>query len=1128
MEKGKVAQVYQKFTQIEHVLERSDMYGVSKEPETDTLYVPILNESGKMRMERKEITYIPGFYKIFDEILVNAADNKIRDPTTDTIKVNIDRENNQISIWNNGKGIPVEMHQTENIYIPQLIFGNLLTSSNFDDSEKRMTGGRNGLGAKLTNIYSKEFTLETHDSKSGLTYKQTWKQNMRTCLPYKITKSTKKKDYTKVTFTPDLDNLNMTKITSDTELLLKKRVYDLTGSLRGIKVYLDNERIPISSFKDYISMYLELQDGKGSDNNAKIVYDRPNERWEVAVTVAESGSFQHVSFVNNISTTKGGTHVAYVADKIIMEFIDLIRKKEKTATVKPAQVKNQLFIFINCLIENPTFDSQTKENMTLRPSHFGSTCSISDGFMKRIANLGMVEKTIAMIREKEGLQLKKTDGQKRSRLSGIAKLNDANEAGGRKSKLCTLFIVEGDSALTFAVTGIPVVPQGRDHYGAFPLRGKLLNVRDASMKQKLENSEITHLKQILGLQEGKEYSSVDSLRYGHLCILVDSDLDGTHIKGLILNWLETSFPSLLRLPGFLLDFRSPIVRCSKRNDVKLFYTLNEYEEWKKKYENDKGWEIKYFKGLGTSKASDIKSYFGKIKNHLKRFRELTEDDSEKLDMVFSKKRALDRKTWLKSYSKHDQRESRLDDIVSIQDFIDKDLIEFSMYDNIRSIPCVVDGLKPGQRKILFTAFKTNMEKDIKVAQFSAEVSKMTEYCHGEQSLCETIIGMAQDYVGSNNIALFSPEGAFGTRLQGGKDAASPRYIYTKLANITRTLFPRSDDAILDYLNEDGFVIEPKYYVPILPMVLVNGAEGIGSGYSTTVLNYNPHEIAKALLRRTEYPIHTSAHAYPDIRPWYKGFLGTSCEVAPGKWIFSGVAKKTSDTTIEVTELPIQTWTESYKEFLGKLILENVVKDYKEYHTDTTVHFVIKTTPEGMRILQTHKKSSDTDSNDEQAIFLKNLKLTTTKHATNMMLFSSAGFLQKYNHVNEILEEFYQTRMQHYEKRKIFLTERITAEISRCTERIRFISSILEGTLVLNNRKKADIVEDLDKAMFVRNENSFNHLINLPLHTLSKDKIESMKSELDAMEVQYGIITSQTAEQMYKSDLLCFLEYQSTK
>ncbi|RKO93410.1 histidine kinase-like ATPase [Blyttiomyces helicus] len=419
MEKGKVAQVYQKFTQIEHVLERSDMSGVSKEPETDMLWVPILHESGKMKLERKEITYIPGFYKIFDEILVNAADNKIRDPTTDTIKVTIDRENNEISILNNGTGIPVEIHETENIYIPQLIFGNLLTSSNFDDSEKRMTGGRNGLGAKLTNIYSKELTLETHDSKSGLTYKQTWKQNMRTCLPYKISKSTKKKDYTKITFNPDLDNLNMSKITADTELILKKRVYDLTGSLRGIKVYLDNEHIPISSFKDYISMYLEIQDGKGGDNKAKIVYDRPNERWEVAVAVAESGSFQHVSFVNNISTTKGGSHVAYVADKIVTEVIDMIRKKEKTATVKPAQVKNQLFIFINCLIENSTFDSQTKENMTLRLSHFGSTCSISDGFMKRIANLGIVEKTIAMIREKEGLQLKKTDGQKRSSLSEL-------------------------------------------------------------------------------------------------------------------------------------------------------------------------------------------------------------------------------------------------------------------------------------------------------------------------------------------------------------------------------------------------------------------------------------------------------------------------------------------------------------------------------------------------------------------------------------------------------------------------------------------------------------------------------------------------------------------------------------
>ena len=180
--------------------------------------------------------------------------------------------------------------------------------------------------------------------------------------------------------------------------------------------------------------------------------------------------------------------------------------------------------------------------------------------------------------------------------------------------------------------------------------------------------------------------------------------------------------------------------------------------------------------------------------------------------------------------------------VSYQDFVNKELVLFSNLDNERSIPCVVDGFKPGQRKVMFTCLKRNDKREVKVAQLAGSVGEMSAYHHGEASLMGTIIGLAQDFVGSNNINLLMPIGQFGTRLAGGKDHASPRYIFTQMSPLTRLIFNANDDPLLKYLNEDNQRIEPEWYMPIIPMVLVNGADGIGTGWMTKIPNYNPRYV----------------------------------------------------------------------------------------------------------------------------------------------------------------------------------------------------------------------------------------------------------------------------------------------
>ncbi|RKO89490.1 Dna topoisomerase Iia AtpaseADP [Blyttiomyces helicus] len=365
-----VEEIYQKKTPIEHVLLRPDSYIGSIEYQT----VPMWVLDGEAGMVFRNVSYVPGLYKIFDEIIV-------RDSTMDTIKVVIDPVTSTISVHNNGRGIPIEIHAKEKVYVPELIFGNLLTSSNYDDGEKKTTGGRNGYGAKLANIFSTEFIVETADAVTGKKFMQVFNNNMSKKSTPKITDNPKGEDFTRITFKPDLAKFGMTHLDDDFVALATKRVHDLAGCIRGIKVFLNDTRLKLKDFRDYVSLYLP----DTGANKPVIIHERPSERWEVAFSLSDSSTgFQQVSFVNSISTTKGGTHVAHVADQIVNTLLEAAKKKDKKAApLKPMQVRNHLWVFVNCQIENPAFDSQTKENMTLKPSSFGSKCTLSEEFLKK-------------------------------------------------------------------------------------------------------------------------------------------------------------------------------------------------------------------------------------------------------------------------------------------------------------------------------------------------------------------------------------------------------------------------------------------------------------------------------------------------------------------------------------------------------------------------------------------------------------------------------------------------------------------------------------------------------------------------------------------------------------------------
>nr|CAI5835743.1 unnamed protein product [Callosobruchus analis] len=1036
-----IEKIYQKKSQLEHILLRPDTYIGSVEKVTEQMWV-----WDKEKECMREVEYVPGLYKIFDEILVNAADNKQRDKTMDCIKIEVNAEDNVISVWNNGQGIPVTIHKEEKMYVPSMIFGHLLTSSNYNDEEEKVTGGRNGYGAKLCNIFSTKFTVETASKEYKRQFKQTWAANMTKTSEPKV-KDFSGEDYTKITFSPDLAKFKMDKLDDDIVGIISRRAFDVAASTRGVKVFLNGKRVPVKTFKDYIEMYIKGREDD-SGNNLKVIYEVCNERWEVGLTMSDKG-FQQMSFVNSIATTKGGRHVDYVTDMIVKQLIEVLKKKNKGGiNIKPFQVKNHMWVFINCLIVNPTFDSQTKENMTLQVKSFGSKCTLSEKFITQVTKSGIVESVLSWAKFKAQNELEKKGGKKQMKLKGIPKLEDANEAGGKNALKCTLILTEGDSAKSTVVSGLAIV--GRDYYGIFPLKGKILNVREATHKQILENQEINNIIKILGLQYKKKYNTVETLRYGKVMIMTDQDQDGSHIKGLFINFIHHNWPELLK-QNFIEQFITPIVKARKKNECISFYSLPEFEEWKAENPNHHTYSIKYYKGLGTSDRAEGREYFANIDRHRIRFKYTGQTDDDHIMLAFSKKHIEHRKEWLTNFMVEKYLYEKDTRVVTYTDFINQELILFSNGDNIRSIPSMVDGFKPGQRKVLYVCLKRNDKREMKVGQLVGSVMEKAAYHHGEMSLSMTIINMAQNYVGSNNINLLEPKGQFGTRLVGGKDSASPRYIFTKLSPLTRMIFHPHDDPLLKYEYDDNIKIEPFWFCPILPMVLVNGADGIGTGWMTKIPNYNPREIVRNLRKMLD------DEEAKELIPWYKHFKGkykgTIEYCGEGRYVCSGEIAILDDNKVEITELPVGTWTQNYKENVLEPMLHGtdktkaVLADYKDYSTDTTVKFSITTLPGQLQEM-------------EREGLHKVFKLQSMINTSSMCAFDEYGALKRYDSVMVILQEFYTLRLSYYQKRKVFLEGMLQAEADKLTDQARFIMEKCNGELVVENKKRKTIVDEL--------------------------------------------------------------------
>jgi DNA topoisomerase-2 len=1114
---------YQQKTDKQHILDNPDTYIGSVENVDASLWV---YDEATNKICYRDIEYIPGLYKLFDEGIVNCRDHVIRMIHSPMISKRfvtyIDTtitEDGTITMANDGNGIDIAKHPENNLWIPEMIFGHLRTSTNYNKNEKRIVGGKNGFGFKLVLIWSTYGRVETVDHTRGLKYIQEFHDNLDRIDPPKITKvATTAKSYTKVTFRPDYKRFGINGITHDMLALLRKRIYDIGAitdhSIKKIKVSCNDTVINVKNFQQYIDLYI------GPKDATKRVYEHPDERWEYAVSISPNHEFMQVSFVNGICTFKGGKHVDYITGQIVRKLCDYIEKKKKIK-VNAAAIKEQIILFLRCDIENPSFDSQTKDYMNTPSAKFGSTCQVSDTFIEKIAKLGVMDVACSLIEAKDNKLAKKTDGSKTKSVRGIPNLIDANHSGTVNSKDCILILCEGLSALSGIVSGLS--SDDRNTIGIYPLKGKLLNVRGEQIKKISENKEINEIKKILGLETGREYETIQDvhkyLRYGKIMYMTDQDLDGSHIKGLCINLFHSEWGSLTKIPGFLSFMNTPILRAKKGAQTLLFYNDGEYNTWKNSFgENGpSGWNVKYFKGLGTSTSAEFKNYFANKKIVDFVYSGANSDDT--IDKIFNKKRADDRKQWLESYDK-DAYLNTSTPSVQYEQFINNEMIHFSTYDCARSIPNMVDGLKISLRKILFSAFKRKLTSEIKVAQFSGYVSEHSAYHHGEASLNGAIVNMAQNFVGSNNINLLEPNGQFGTRLHGGDDSASERYIFTQLNTLTRSIFPDADDSVLQYLNDDGTVVEPEYYVPIIPFALINGISGIGTGFSCNIASYNPLTIVEYLTRK----LNNKNTKDIDFIPYYEGFKGTVQRIADKKYLIKGVYEKIAEDKIRITELPIGTWTMPYTTFLESLMdgtsktgkkVTPSIRDFTSISTEVSVDITV-VFPRGAL----HELEQTIDEYGCNGVH-KILKLSTTNSATNMHMFNKDCRLHKYDSIEEIADEFYDVRLGVYHKRKEFLIKNMNHKLIRLSNRARYIQENLKGSIDLRRKKANQVTELLEGMKFDKIDDDYKYLVKMPMDSVTDENVASIMKEKDDTQMELTVLTNTTLEQMWLGELATF-------
>ena len=1156
-------------------------------------------------MVLKNITFNSGLFNIIREIGSNAIDNKWRTkdaleeyPNTSTMKkieFKVDIETGEISICNDGYQIPVEQqefdytdHRTnettsEVMYPAEIYFGDMFSGTNYDDMNEeefvkevssskkgRKTSGRNGMGSKAANIFSTEFTVDHTDTASKKRFLQTYRDCGQTRETPVVTSYRNKTGYTRITFTPDykyfkFPNKENPRMTKNFYAYLKAYAYEI-AMVTGIPVTFNEEKIVVKSLEKYARLfYPSVTDNK----MALITTPLEDEAVLVEGHAPDTESMDvvtHTSFINGIHTSRGGKYVNLFQDTIFSNLVRTFNSRKKKVEGKQLKTTAKklypyFHLFIRCEAVEPPFDSQTKDHCILEKFEFFTPKSQKEKAQwAKTMELAITKvlkwNFVSLLEEKLLLELDRANSKKESSSKGRLvlgkKLTEANLQ--RKKPLeCIMCFTEGDSAKTLVTRG----SNNPDYIGSLALRGKILNVSKHSKTIVNSNKVIQEIKQVLGLRSGLDYTREEffnTLRYGKSWMMMDRDDDGIHIQGLFLNLFYREFPSLLQR-GFVSGFNTAVVQVwhkipkQKQLGTKRFYTNSEYLAWLKTDEyRDVAKSIKetkYYKGLGSIEPKDAPIYFTDPK-----IVDITYKGNKEKSMETAfgdgDEDKLNRKKWIKERLMKDSEGydfgcATYEGDLSLKEFVNDQLILYHKESIRRAIPCIYDGLKDSQRKALYSALKRKYSKQMKLVVVAGNVIADTAYHHGDTSLKAAMIKMGQGFVGSNNIPYFVNAGEYGSRVMGPSTHASDRYLDFKLEEIMKTIYPEDDFPLYNQLEEDGELLEYEYFVPIVPMLLVNGATGIGCGFSTDIWAYNPNDLVKWirtwLQDRNEDT--KEVEKLGSLVPWYNGFQGKiylKTIKGKAKWISEGILEKGTGSKVthegkvimnsdkgwwHIRELPIGLWTANFKETLDELEFGTTegkkkknkkkqeikcVSSVLDYNKANSVHFMIKPTKDYI---------PDMDTKDNMD------SLRAVSGLTNMVAIDENNIPYQYESPEEILEKYCEKRIDLYWKRKKHFLGVYKHNLKVATNKYVFVKAVVDKELDMHQPPEpleADMKVLGLKKMGDEGKESYDYLLNMAMRSMTPKRLEELKKEKEKWKTIRDTLKEKSEEDLWGEDL----------
>lgn len=1118
------------------------------------------------------------------------------------------------------------------MWVPGMIFGVLRTSSNYDEKVLRLGCGTNGVGGKVCNIFSSQFQVQVGDPKNGRLYQGCWEKNMSKKVMEEVTDGYTGESFVEVSWVADLDRFSTPEY--DIRGGYPEEMFGVVAAAAAgisltakIPVTFNGVLLDFRNLRNYLRLFWpeevcngaiihyewpreiltpaekrqkkvpkillpEILQKCSAKEREKIIANPPTPECipmcEIAIMDTPDAAVT-LSFVNAQNTIDGGVHVNTALTAFTKEILDEMNAELKKAVTRGKKdedegkktvpklttddIKPHMSMVLNCRLPDPQYNSQTKTVLTGPAPEL----NIEPGVVAKIGRWRLTDRLIAVLESKIDSKLKGAEKGRRTKHLHLDRGEDeANEAGGPRSSDCILYLPEGKSAAGYIKKRIARTPGKKDMSGYLPLRGKLPNASSMHKLRMAANRVFDSLKRMWGLQLDRDYSRPEdraTLRYGFLCMAADADADAQHIIALVLEFLNVSYPSLLRC-GAVGYLRTPVVRVYRgKNIVHRFVSMVEYERWIETTTPDqrKGLQIKYYKGLAKHNDPDIADDLNTAPVVVVIY---DVQAAEALDLAFDKKRADDRKEWIARWRGVTEFEdvctitvAQSHELFRYQDisqFCRRELVTYMRDSLIRAIPCMFDGLKKSQRQAIYAAivywkYGRGKSGPINISRFGNKAAEMTHYHHGEKSICDTITRLGQGFVGSNNMPYFEADGQIGNRDEGGDDAGSSRYVGVSLAWWIKYVYDEELIKMVPLRKEDDEDVEPEWLPAVVPMHVINGALGIATGYSTYMPPHHPIDVVRWLIARC------SDKEPRPIKPWFRNFKGRvdifdpktkdvvlaeedvddesipkksededeeeekagdtlNDELAVASELVSAgkrslrtfgmydILKKTKDGRfdIKITELPIGLWMKPYKSWLTSLVAEGKLKDF---HDGGDADY-----PEYTLIGFQNDKGANH----------RTLRLQRSFGLGNITLIDTEGFPQHFDNVDEMLEMYYLSMIEVFEANRQCQLKDIQDQIYVMSEKLRYILEVLkyEETrdlpeserqgLWIVGRKKADVFADMDRMKFNR-----DLLKKVHFSDCTYEEIENIKQDIEKLNSSFTELDAKRPQDLWIAKLEVF-------